>query len=209
MNNSDFLQPTEIWLVGRRVHDRLCELTNLTEQEGYSNDCSCCADQASTLTEYLTTHDIRLFFKWDTLMDTFNELYPTNSAGVPVLVVDADMLGDRRLRLLHTYQQENPHLVVVLYMATGHSLLAMQMDKLDFSGFITRQDTDHQWINVFDALGQKEFYCSPGWTSLLREGGLLFAGDNSVIYPLADWIGQASQTAQNQITGQKVGFLTD
>jgi hypothetical protein len=37
----------------------------------------------------------------------------------------------------------------------------------------------------------------------------MFAGDNSEIYSLADWIGQASKPSQNQIAGQKVGFLVD
>jgi hypothetical protein len=37
----------------------------------------------------------------------------------------------------------------------------------------------------------------------------MFTGDNPEIYPLADWIGQASKPAQNQIAGQKVGFLAD
>ncbi len=206
MNINCYSGSTGIWLVGKRVHDRLWELTNLTKSENQTDTCLQCAVQASQLTEYLTARDIRLFFRWDTFLETFDHMYHADRVNTPVLIVDADMLGERRLELLHLYKRESSKLVIVVYMATDHASLAMQMDDLNFSGYVTKQDAGYQWIHLFDALSHTEPYYTTGWRNLFRQDSLMFADDKSFIYPMADWVGPPSDYLASRPEGQKVDF---
>jgi hypothetical protein len=216
MNNGRFPRQAGIWLVGRRVHDRLWELTHSTTSDDQTDSSPTPTIQALPLWEYLAKHDVRLLFNRDTFMETFDDrdefietfgdLPRKNRTLAAVLILDADMLGERRLELLHISRCTNPGLTVILYMATDQTTLVRQTDDLSFSGYITRQDSGEEWIRLFQELGRTGPFYSTEWRNLFRKVEPVSADNDPSVYPLADWVGPPIVDRNYEPVHQKVDF---